>query len=82
MLNSFFTEAVHISGTSSAIAHDFELHHVVFYMFWEYTEKKQSARDKRYKDKSRCRKEMSHNVVVFMVLHQAEEGLLNTEGAG
>lgn len=34
MLNSFLSEAVHINGSSGAITHDFELHHVVFFYVW------------------------------------------------
>ena len=54
-----------------------------FFMLREYREgKKQLGRDKRFKDKSWKRKNMSHNVLVFMVLHQAEERLLNMERVG
>lgn len=83
-----FSKDVHIRGSSGATVHETELHHAVFFMFREYREReseraKLAARDKRYKDKSRCRKKkLSHNVVVFTVLHQAGEGLLNTEKAG
>lgn len=56
MLNNFLSEAVvHIRGRSAAIAHDFELHHVVFFfMFGEYRDKKRSVKDKSFKDKSWC----------------------------
>lgn len=55
-------------------------------MFGEHREKKNSQReikDKKIRAGAKKKKEKKkHNVVVFMVLHQAEKGLLNTERAG
>lgn len=44
---------------------------------------KNSQREiKDTKIRAGAEKKLSHNVVVFTVLHQAEKGLLNTERAG
>lgn len=52
-------------------------------MFREYREKKNSQQEiKDTKIRAGAEKKLSHNVVVFMVLHQAEEGLLNRQRAG
>lgn len=59
---------------------------VFFFMFGEYREGEKTQREiKDSKIRANVggkRKKLSHNVVVFTVLHQAEEGLLNTERSG